>query len=179
MKIKNRKYKHTITITSIIFILVLLFEVIPNYWKLSETLYSLVSEKLTKTNAEDLEAELNSLKRNHIQLKKMLYGEFNSVSDKDNYLNALEKFNIEDSKFRVSFNSIKPIKKIKKGRLNFQRFSLEFSCDYENVYNYCRWLEYKNLAMNFEEIVISKQKDSENLQISGTVDVLIAGGIDE
>jgi hypothetical protein len=178
MKIKTPKYKNMVFLTSAAFTLIVLFEIMPGYYDLGSSLVSVIFQKVSGSNDEVLSNQLLNLKAEQSDLKKKFFGEFSTSENNYSFSSALEKFNVKDSEFSISINSIKPLKKIKKGRLGFQIISLGVSCDFENIYNYCRWLEVKGSTIDFEEIIISRQKDSDLLQSSLLLDVLHSG-IDE
>ena len=175
MKIKTPKYKNVVLLTSAIFVLIILFEIMPGYYDLGSSLVSVIFQKVSGSNEEELSNKLVLLKTEQTKLKKMFYGEFSETENNYSFSNALEKFNVNNSEFDLSINSIKPLKKIKKGRLNFQRINLGMNCNFENIYNYCRWLEVSGSTIDFEEVSISKQKDSELLQSTLLLDVLYSG----
>lgn len=176
MQLRTPKYKNTAILTLLLFILIMLLEVIPGYYQLAETLYSVVVQKYSDDNHEKMESELIQLNENQNKLKRIFYGEFTTTSENSSFSNTLEKFNVKGNEFDISINSIKPLKKLKNGRLSFQRVNIAFISDYENSFNYCRWLEVKSPSLDFEELVISKQKNSENLQTNIVIDVLYSGG---
>ncbi len=162
-------------LTLFLFVMIMLLEVIPGYYQLMEAIYSIVIQKYSGENHKKMESELLQLTENQNKLKRVFYGEFTSTSEKNSFSNTLEKFNVREDEFKISINSIIPVKKLKKGRLSFQRVNIAFISDYENSFNYCRWLELKSPSLDFEELTISKQKNSDELQTNIVIDVLYSG----
>ncbi|MDP2366108.1 MAG: hypothetical protein Q8M94_20345 [Ignavibacteria bacterium] len=175
MKIRIPKYKNVIFLTSALFAVVLLFEIIPGYYNFVSSFADVTIQKLSGDDSEALSNKLVDLKEEQYKLKKHFFGEFTTSENNYSFSNALEKFNVNNSEFDISINSIKPLKKIKKGRLNFQRINLGMTSDFENIYNYCRWLEVAGSTIDFEEVAILKQKDSQLLQTNLQLDVLHSG----
>lgn len=175
MKIKTPKYKNILVMAVIVFTVILLVEVIPGYYEIGSSLISVAFQKLSGSNVDELSDKLIEIKKEEAKLKKKFYGEFSTSENNYNFSNALEKFNVNNNEFNISINSIKPIKKVKKGRLNFQRINLGLNSDFANIYNYCRWLEITGSTIDFEEIQITRQKDSDLLKTNLLIDVLYSG----
>lgn len=175
MVIKTPKYRKIISTTIIIFTVILLFEIFPNYYNLTDKFISITIQKISGNNKEQLFNRLTYLKEEKTKLEKIYYNEFSTLEKNNNFSEYLNKFTVNDNLFDISINSIRPLKKIKKDRLSFQRISLELNSNYENFYNYCRWLEFKGSLIFFEEINISKQQDNSYLKINLLIDIFYSG----
>ncbi len=175
MKIENPKYKNILTATMIVFMLVLFFEIIPGYYNISVNLFSVLIQKISGDNYEQLTEQLIELKGEGKNLKKFFNSELSSDISGYSFSETLEKFNVTVPDFDLIVTSIKPVKKLQKGKLNFQRISIVVQSDYGNIYNYFRWLEMTGPSFNFEEVKISKAKDINYLQTNMLVDVLYGG----
>lgn len=175
MKIKTPKYRYTLTISLLVFALVIFFEVVPGYYQLCSNLLSVLVEKISGDDYDKLSNRLDNLKSENSKLKKVFFGEFSSGQSNHSFSETLDNFNVSQDEFDMTINSIKPLKKVQKGRLNFQRISLELQGDYENIYNYCRWLEMRGKTFHFEEVIIARQKDKNFLKTNMLIDVLHKG----
>lgn len=175
MKIKNPKYKKLISSVFVVFTAVILFEIVPGYYSIGKRLSSAVLQKYTEDNLEKLADKLNELKYENSSVKKLFYGEAAQNTGTYNFSAAIEKFSSISDEFDLVITSIKPLKKIQRGRLNFNRTSLIVQGDYNNIYNYCRWLELTGSALIFEEVKIVRQRDNNALQASILVDVFVDG----
>lgn len=175
MIIRIPKYKNIIITTVIAFSAIIFFEIIPGFYDVGSKLLSVILQKVSGDNEENLSRELISLREENSRLKKQYFGEISSTEDNNNLSAALEKFKVDNEEFKISINSIKPLKKIKKGRLSYQKISLGMNCNYEDIYNYCRWLEINSPTIEFEEINLKKAKYNDHLGISLVLNVLQMG----
>ena len=175
MKIKTPKYKNMVLFTVVSAILILGFEILPGYYNMCSNLVPTIFHKLSGVDDKVLLKQLITLKEDHIKLKKQFFGEFADEENNYSFSHSLEMFNMNRGGFDISINSIKPIKKYKKGRLIFQKINIGMSSNFENIYNYCRWLEITRSAVDFEEMNISKPKDNKLLQANILLDVLHSG----
>ena len=50
MKIKTPKYKNMVLLTSVVFVLIILFEIMPGYYDLGSSLVSVIFQKVSGSN---------------------------------------------------------------------------------------------------------------------------------
>lgn len=172
MKIKTPKYKNAVLLTTVICILIMLFEIIPGYYDSLSRFALVIYQSFSGETDENLTKKISLLKQEQFKLKRAYSGQLDLNEEYYSFSSALEKFSVDDPDFELSINTVKPLKKIKKGRLEFQRISLGISSDYENIYNYCRWLELSGSAIEFDEIKINKQKQGSSLNTTIILDIL-------
>lgn len=175
MKIKTPKYRRMVLLSFLLFLLIGLFEIIPGYYDLGLRLVSAIVHNFSQNNKEELSSQLSMLREETILLKKKYSEEFLTSENNYNLSSALESINVSNREIGISINSIKPLKKIKKGGLDFQKTSMSITGDFESIYNYCRWLEVTGSTIEFDELIISNQKESGLLQSSLLLDILYSG----
>lgn len=175
MTIKNPKYKKIVTLVIAVIILILLFEVVPGYYDLGISLIDVAVQKISGDDTESLSSRLIALQDENNNLKQHFFDNINVSAGEYSFSNALEKFTSDNPGINISINSIKPNKKIKKGGLNFQRITIGLNGNFNDIYNYFRWLEIKESDIDFADVSIFKQKESTELQTNITVDVLYSG----
>lgn len=175
MTIKIPKYKKIVTLVFAVFVMILLFEVIPGYYDLGVNLFDVIVQKISGNDTESLSSKLILLQDENNKLKQQFFNKINVSTDEYSFSYALEKFTSDNPGINISINSIKPNKKIKKGGLNFQRITIGLDGNFNDIYNYFRWLEIKESDIEFAEVGIIKQKETNLLQTNITVDVLYSG----
>ncbi|MBU0475266.1 MAG: type 4a pilus biogenesis protein PilO [Bacteroidetes bacterium] len=155
MKINNKKWKN-INVIIIVFTIVVLFgEILPRIWDLSSLTINWINDtnKLDKVTAID--ANLYKLTETNKKLKSQInqivsdYEENKNISTTMRYLNNIAK------KSNISITSIKPSKLKSNENLWLLPVELEFNSNYEELYNFIRFLESSEKVILVTEISIN------------------------
>ena len=175
MTIRTPKYKKILTLVFAVFALILLFEVIPGYYDIGLNLIDVTIQKISGNDSQSLSSRLLVLRDENNRLKQQFFNNINTSAEHYSFSYALEKFAADNAGIKVLINSVKPAKKVKKGGLSFQRISIGMEGDFNDIYNYFRWLEIKESDIEFADVYITRQKESNTLQTNITADILCSG----
>ena len=99
MKIENPKYKNILTATMMVFMLVFIFEIVPGYYNISVNLFSVLIQKISGDNYEQLTEQLIELNSEGKNLKKYFNSELSSDISGYSFSETLEKFNVTGADF--------------------------------------------------------------------------------
>ncbi|MFZ1288484.1 MAG: type 4a pilus biogenesis protein PilO [Melioribacteraceae bacterium] len=142
MKIKNKKWKN-INIGIVGFTaFVIVFEFMPRVWSLGSQSYNMISDKIKLEGNSNIDKNLmdQSLKNKNLvsQLKQIVsnYEEDKNISTVMQYLNNIA------NKSNITISSIKALKLKQNDKLWLQPVEIEFSSNYEQLYNFTRFLEH-------------------------------------
>lgn len=163
MKLNNSKWKN-ITVSIIGFTLfILIFELMPRIIDLGSTYFDWLSNNKKLKASTSIEEELLDENIKNKNLKKMLknivsdYEQDKNISNVMNYLN-----NIAD-KSNITIASIKALKLKQNNNLWLQPVEIEFTSNYEELYNFIRFVENSSKVillsnLNCKPKVLTKNK---------------------
>ncbi len=141
MIIKSKKWKN-INIGIIAFTLVvMLFEFIPRIIDLGSLTFGLVSDTIRIEETSNIDTELMEQTLKNKNLKSQLKQVVSTYEEDKNISTVMQYLNNIASKSNISIASIKALKLKQNDRLWVQPVEIEFTSNYEQLYNLTRFLE--------------------------------------
>lgn len=163
MKIKNKKWKN-INLGIIAFSLfITLFEFMPRIIDLGSLTFNWVSDTIRLDETSDIDVKLVEQSVKNKNLKIRLKQVVSTYEDDKNISSVMQYLNTIASKSKISISSIKALKLKQNERLWLQPVEIEFNSNYEQLYNFTRFLEKSSKVilvnkLNSKPEVISKEK---------------------
>lgn len=170
MRIRDPKAKRYLILSSVVYLFILLYEIFPACYTLGDNIFSAVLKSFNGNTDEDLLNKLNQKKNEYQRLINIFNGD--SSGNNLRLSSTLDKLNITAEELDISLISIKPVKSTQNGKLINQRMELYFKSDYENIYNYFRWLFIKGVPLDIISMNITREKEETNLILCLVIDII-------
>lgn len=163
MKIKSKKWKNINAGIVGFTAFVIVFEFLPRVWDLGSQTFNMISDKIKLEGNSNIDQNLmeQSLKNKKLvsELKQIVsnYEEDKNISTVMQYLNNIAK------KSNITISSIKALRLKQNDKLWLQPVEIEFSSNYEQLYNFTRFLEHSPKVILVNKInskpeIITKEK---------------------
>ncbi len=166
MTIKSSKWKNIITLTSLFFLFVILFDIVPKY-------YDLISSGVVLLFNGNVEEQLNntSNKLSSLEIEnKKLKVNINSMAsnyEADKKVSAIiSLIDISAKKSNAQISEIIPGISQRKDNLFLQPVKVNLTSDYESLFNFIRQLENSNKVLVLKSISIKQSKESNKILIA-------------
>ena len=174
MLIANKKYKNLVLLSLLVTILLFLFEVIPTYSGLVSMTIDVFEQNSEIDRITENDNVLRELNRQIKLLKMQIY---NNVSDYSEYRNLSTVINLLDSlskESKINNIAINPGELKKENHLWLQPIEISLNAEYENIYNYIRFLENSSRIVKVQELIFKPLKPgSPKLSLKANIEVYL------
>ncbi|MBK7980281.1 MAG: type 4a pilus biogenesis protein PilO [Ignavibacteriae bacterium] len=174
MKIRNKKWKN-INISIIGFtVFVIVIEFMPRFLNLGSQTFNVISDKikLKETSSIDNNIKEQSLINKNLvsQLKQIV----SNYEDDKNISTVMQYLNNIANKSNIKISSIKALKLKQEDKLWLQPVEIEITSNYEQLYNFTRFLEYSSKVILVNKLTsIPKTATKETLNTKLLLDVYL------
>jgi|GEM_PF-3401289 Tfp pilus assembly protein PilO len=154
MKIKNKKWKNYIILTWVLFAMVFLFEIIPDYSALFSNLYDILNKNELKNDLNNCQMKINSLNIENQKLKSMISGSITDVDNNKDVSSVLSFLDDISQKSRANIAMLKPGVITKSDNLYVLPIEIEMNAGYCGIYNYFNFLESSSKIVTIQNLEI-------------------------
>ncbi|MFH0736280.1 MAG: type 4a pilus biogenesis protein PilO [bacterium] len=157
-----------------LFLLVVVIETLPRSISLISNYFQYLSQKSIVDNKSDTDTRLIEVQTKKSLLKESI-NKMVTNDDNDYRLSSIiSLFNLYAEKSMVDILSLKPGKISKEGDLKVQRVELILNSNYEQLYNFVRFIENSEKVIRINEIIMEQSASSNQiLEISFIADLYI------
>ncbi len=174
MQIKNKKWKNINISIIVIIVLILFFEILPRIWDLGKTSIEFIENSKKLEKIDEVDSKLKELTIENRNLKAVMNKIVSNYEENKNISSTMRYLNDISNKSHISISSIKPLKLNKRENLWLQPIEIEFYSNYEQLYNFIRFLEYSKKVMLITEItVVPKIITHNKLKVITKIDVYL------
>lgn len=159
MPIKNKKWKSLIVLSSLLFLFVMLFDILPRSSSLTSMAMELMEEKSRLEKEKESEMRFKELRVENISLKDELRSMAPGYAPGGNMSSVVS---LLDSLSHIShscISSIVPGKSYRKDNLIVQPLEVDLRARYENAYNWASFLETARKVILIKSLTL-KPKDT-------------------
>jgi len=162
MKIKSKKWKN-INLGIIAFtVVIILFEFIPRIMDLGTQTFSWISDKIKLEETSDIDAKLMEQSVKNKNLKSQMKQIVSDYEGDKNISTVMQYLNDIANKSNIHISSIKALKLKKDDRLWLQPVEIEFTSNYEQLFNFSRFIEHSSKV-----ILVNKLKSEPEVITKG------------
>ena len=158
MLIKNKKYKNFILLTFLLFALLFVFEILPVYSDLLSMTMKVFEQNSQIEKIAENKNELDNLNKQIRKLKIRMYNNFSDYSDSRNLSAVINLLDSLSKKSKIKNIAIKPGELKENDQLWLQPVEISLESDYENIYNYVRFLENSSRIIKMKELKFKPMK---------------------
>jgi len=174
VEIKSPKWKSYILLTLAVFILIFIFEIVPDYSNIFGNLYSNLTGNNLNNDLKTCELKIKSLERENSKLSSSAS---NLLIDKDNQsdISSLLGFlDVVAQKSKITNYSLKPGTVFQNDNLSILPIYIEINGKYSNVYNFFYLIEKSSWVITIKSLTI-KPKDvlTDNLIVKSNLEIYL------
>ena len=158
MVVKNKKWRSYIFATCSLFFLLFLFEIIPDYSAIFNTLWSTITTNNIKNQINKYEAQITDLRNENLELKSSETNFLSTNENKKDISSVISFIDLVAHKSFIKKYSLKPGNFKKKDNLSILPIEVEINSDYSSVYNFIKFIERSSNVVIIKELTI-KPKD--------------------
>lgn len=174
MLIDNRKYKNTILATAIFTLLLLLFEIIPNYTGLVASVVTVLEQNSEIERIAENESEIEELTRQINMLESSVYNNVTAINKSRNLSSVISNLDSLSGKSKIKNLAFKPGEVKKENNLLIQPIEINLKSEYESIYNFIRFLENSARVIKIKELSLKPVKPfAKSLTLTAKIEVYL------
>lgn len=174
MTFKNSKWKNIVLLSSVFFVIVILFQIFPDYAGLIHKVKTLVEQKDEISEGKKNQKILTNVLNRHKDLKNEIGSYVSNYNENKNISSIITILYNAAKKCNLTISSIRPSKVLQKNNLWLQPMEINFSTDYQNTYNFIKFIEKSRKVIIVKDLeMISSSKKKVNLDVKARIEVYL------
>ena len=174
MPIKTPKWRNMVILILCFTMLVVVFEVFPGILNNADLVFEWIEQSSQIDKSDEIENRLTGVKQQNSQLKSYINNIVSNYEEAQNSSSILKMLDEIATRSKVDIEIIKPKTIIQRDNLWLQPIDIVLTSQYENYYNFIRFLENSQKVVLVKEIFIeSGNSDGVELQISLKLEVYL------
>jgi Tfp pilus assembly protein PilO len=174
MIIKDNKWRNLIILFCGLFLIAMIFEIIPDYTTLFTQVYNLIIQNNELSEGQKNKTMLNQILMKNEELKSRINSYVSSYNENTNVSTIITLLYNTANKCNISITAIRPSKIFKKNNLWLQPVDVDFSSNYENTFNFVKFIERSRKVIIVKQLsMVLSQEQKEGLDIEAKLDVYL------
>ena len=138
---QNRAQKNYIILTWMFFALIILFEIIPDYYTLFSDLFDMLNKNGLKNDLQNCQLNINAQQAEKRQLKALISGSITEVDNSKDVSSVLSFLDDVSKRSGITVSMLKPGAISKSDNLFILPIQIEMNAGYRGIYGYFSLLE--------------------------------------
>lgn len=170
----SKKYKRLIAIVILFSMVILVFEIIPRFFSLSEKSLEYITSKYKISSTEDYDLKIEMKTMENSLLQKKITSVVSDYEESQKISSIFKVLDLQAKKADLIINSIAPMQLEKKNNLWLLPIKVYIKSDFEKIYNLIRFVENTSKVVVFKNMKINTPKTaSEGLDVELFMDVYL------
>lgn len=169
MLFSNKKWNTIISASVIMFLLIMIFEIIPGYMEYSGFFISAIFNEENLNTQKEEQLRYNSLVSENMKLKNMISIGIANTANKNRLSDIISLLDSASQESGVSISLIKPGQTIKKENISSQRLEVVLNSKYREMYKYFQILVKTHMVIRVKELEIRIKEAKSDSLITRTV----------
>lgn len=174
MTFKNAKWQNILILSCALFVLVLIFEIIPDYIALFSKVESLIERGSSISEGEKNKLMLNSVVRRNKDLKNQIGSFVSNYNENTDISATMDILYKKANQCHMTIATIRPSKVMQKNNLWYQPMEIDFITNYQNTFNFVKFIEKSQKVIIVKQLnIVSSQKNKNFLDVKANIEVYL------